>query len=173
MPAPGSSGRGFSFLACGFFRVCRGRFCLRYGVGIRQNATSRDRFEAMRRLVSLQRSIARLLMLVMLAAALFPVLAHASASVHGPASGWIEVCTVNGVETRAAPAQDDPARPAMLVEHCPYCLVSSLDDLLPPVSASPVVPAERDGSHVLPALPLPPAATVWSAAHPRAPPALV
>lgn len=128
----------------------------------------------MRRIVSLQPGIARLLMLVMLAAALFPVLGHAFQSGHAPASGWIEVCTVNGVETRAAPAQDsEPSRPAMLVEHCPYCLISSLDDLLPSTTALSVLPVVQAGAHFLSfrlALQL---ASVWPAAQPRAPPALV
>jgi hypothetical protein len=125
----------------------------------------------MRGSVSLQRSIARLVILVMLAAALFPVLGHASASARG-ALGWVEVCTVGGVEVRSIAAGDSqPSSPALLVAHCPYCLVSSSDDALPVASAVTAVPAGAAGTAFPLLISFGASPPIWPAAQPRAPPA--
>lgn len=89
----------------------------------------------MRRFVFLQRSTARLVILVMLAAALFPTLGHAFAADKAGSFGWMEVCTAGGIEVRSVAVEDQsPAKPSLLVEHCPYCLVSSADDAFLPIS---------------------------------------
>ena len=104
----------------------------------------------MRRFVFLQRSAARLVILVMLAAALFPTLGHAFAADRAGSFGWMEVCTTGGIEVRSVAVDDQaPAKPSLLVEHCPYCLVSSFDDGCLPISVSAVF-AASEGS-VLPA----------------------
>jgi hypothetical protein len=126
----------------------------------------------MRRFVRLHRSLSRLVILVMLAAALFPALGHAFASGKLADPGWMEVCTVGGVETRsAATGESGPSVPALLVEHCPYCLMSSFDDVFPKASASAVFPVRDADVLLFPLVSSVTSVPIWPAALPRAPPA--
>ena len=128
----------------------------------------------MRCFVRLQATFSRLLILVVLAAALFPALGHAFAPGKSAELAWVEVCTVGGIETRNVFSGDsEPSAPALLVEHCPYCLVSSFDDTFPAAPGPALVPASGPDA----ALPVLDSSAVsvatWPAALPRAPPVAV
>src|SRR5690554_4405338 len=126
----------------------------------------------MRRFVRLHPSLSRLLVLVMVAAALFPALGHAFASGKSPDPVWTEVCTVGGLEVRhVAVSEPGPSGLALLVQHCPYCLVPSFDDSFVGARA-PAIVVRGGADAVLPALDsTATSSTPWSAALPRAPPA--
>lgn len=125
----------------------------------------------MRRFVRLQGLFSRLLILVMLAAALLPALGHALTPDRGNGPHWVEVCTVGGVETRAWSSEDStPKSPSLLVEHCPYCLVSSSDDPFYPQSVSVKLAAKEGTMGFPPSVFADGSSSDWPAAHPRAPP---
>lgn len=126
----------------------------------------------MPRFTRLQRSLSRLVIFVMLAAALFPALGHAFTSGKSADAGWVEVCTVGGIESRkVAPSDSDPSAPALLIEHCPFCLVSSSEDVFPAVSAPAFVPASGSDATLFPLVSSAIFVPTWPAALPRAPPA--
>lgn len=128
----------------------------------------------MRCYIRLQRSLSRLIILAMLAAALLPALGSALAAERAGAPHWIEVCSVGGVEARAAsPADSSPSVPSLLVEHCPYCLLSSFDDLLTGPAPSGLPSGDTTAAISPPQSVVVRIAVVWPAAHPRAPPAAV
>jgi len=130
-----------------------------------------DRSADMRRFVRLQRSVSRLLILAMLAVALFPALGQATSASGRDAPGWVEVCTVGGVEHRLLPEHDPlPVGPRLLVEHCPFCLVPSFDDLLPPAQVTHPVAVDGVPVRVDRATTGPRPSPAWPAAHARAPP---
>jgi hypothetical protein len=109
----------------------------------------------------------------MLALALVPTLSHALAFARGQ-SDLAEVCTSQG--PRLAAIGDESPAPAgatlVHVEHCPLCSLQAASLGLPPAAAEGI--ALLNLSHALPALFLaaPRPLFAWSAAQPRAPPAV-
>jgi hypothetical protein len=78
------------------------------------------------RSIHLRRMISRAALLAVLASALLPTLGHANT---GP-SGWIEICTAEGIAWQPRPDDPPPQRAAGFVEHCAYCLTPT-DDAVP------------------------------------------
>lgn len=83
----------------------------------------------------LRRTLAWWLMAVMLLGALAPTVSRARAAAQDPRGlSWLEVCTPQGLQRVAA--QDDGSAPpaAVMVDHCPLCVLSG-DRLAPPACA--------------------------------------
>lgn len=68
------------------------------------------------------RSLSRFLLVLMVLAWLTPSALQAAQS--PMAVGWMEVCTPNGIERHALPAQEGEADwPLQALKHCPLCLI--------------------------------------------------
>ncbi|MFC5474738.1 DUF2946 domain-containing protein [Paraherbaspirillum soli] len=111
-----------------------------------------------------------------LLASLAPSISHAIAAAQG-GTPWIEICTTGGNKFVPAADGQDPSSPTpaehgIHLEHCPFCFTHGGSLGLPPADAL-TVPAVS-GTSLLPSLfyqsshPL----FAWSAAQPRAPPAV-
>ena len=125
---------------------------------------------------SMHRLSARIALFAILLAALAPSISHAIASAKGVPNGWMEVCTVEGAKLvqvdAGKPAAPAPVEKSLHFEHCPFCIghavalgIPSTNHIELPVAAgTSVVPVLfYQASHPL---------FAWTAAQPRAPPAL-
>lgn len=123
-------------------------------------------------------SLAWFAIVAMLALALLPGVARAMASAHGDGSGWVEVCTAQGMVRMAldGAAGDLPSGPVAPdsasghLDHCPFCSLSAQAVGLP--SAPPLVlDMSACAGHLPPLFRLAPRTLfAWSSAQPRAPP---
>lgn len=115
----------------------------------------------------------------MLALAMLPTVSRAMASAQGDGSGWIEVCTAQGMMRMALDGAtgDLPSGPVPPgsasghLDHCPYCSLTAQAVGLPP--APPLAPdLSACAGHLPPLFLLAPRTLfAWSSAQPRAPPA--
>ena len=114
-------------------------------------------------------------MLAILFSALAPSVSHALAA-RGSSDGFVEICTVNGVElvSLVTGERQKPVKDALFhhMEHCAFCAThGGTFALLPPVALTLAVVGGHD---LFPSLfylaPTP--LFAWSAAQPRGPPAL-
>jgi Protein of unknown function (DUF2946) len=117
-----------------------------------------------------------LALLVMVALAILPTLAHALARSQGGTTTWAEVCTPQGMKLVAVDLDDATAGAAgqaqagSHLEHCPYCTGSGTPPALP---AAPFTSPDFDPrASFLPPLYLqaPHTLFAWRSAQPRAPP---
>jgi hypothetical protein len=113
-------------------------------------------------------------LLAVLFGALAPALSHALPAA-GDQTGQVQVCTMAGMKTISV-GQAGPAKPGTPVDghflkHCPYCAAHDGTPFPPsgarPVLLPPAAPATFPALFYRAPGPL----FVWSAAHPRAPPA--
>lgn len=80
----------------------------------------------------LRRTLAWWMLAVMLLGALTPTVSRARAAVNGATSvTWMEVCTAQGMTQVAALEDDGAPTTAVVVDHCPLCVLG-LDRLAPP-----------------------------------------
>lgn len=83
----------------------------------------------------LRRKLAWWLLAVMLLGALAPTVSRARAAVQDPRGvNWMEVCTPQGMQQVAAQDVGHAPASAVVVDHCPLCVLSS-DRLTPPSPA--------------------------------------
>lgn len=116
--------------------------------------------------------LARLVVLVLLLAAMAPGLSRALAFAQGQIAPWSQVCTASMDVGTAAMAQPDGVTDHWL-EHCPLCHLASDQPAWPPSEAWP---AQWAPAPLRPVPPLwlhaPRPLPVWAAVRSRAPPAL-
>lgn len=128
----------------------------------------------MHKFVTQRLVVAWIALLGVLFAALSPTISHAMGAATPAAAMEVEVCTAQGMVVVAldeAPDRPAPA-PDHMAKHCPYCAVHGGAPALLPAHAFAFPVLARDTSHpplfYRSATPL----FAWSAANPRAPPAM-
>lgn len=127
------------------------------------------------RLRARQRITAWIATFAVLLGALAPAISQAMAGASAADMGWMDVCTVAGMERvaigDAGQKQDGPASPAM--EHCPYCFTHAGSFGLPPADPAVFIPAAA--AEVMPPLyyVAPRPLFAWANPHSRAPPSFV
>jgi hypothetical protein len=126
---------------------------------------------------SLRRVAAWIACLAILMAALAPTLSHALAAARGSSDTWMEICSASSIKfikvaVSDNPGEPAPAKPAMQMDHCPFCLTHAGALGMPPPIATFAVPLIVH----LPTFPAlfyqsPRPLFLWAAAQSRAPPA--
>jgi hypothetical protein len=109
----------------------------------------------------------------MLALALLPTLSHTLSFSRGAPSALSEVCTPQGARVVANDSLPDPSPAAFgHLEHCPFCSLHAGAWGMPPATPGHIEPLAL--AHAVPPLFLaaPRPLFAWSAAQPRAPPAI-
>jgi hypothetical protein len=102
---------------------------------------------------------------------LAPAISNAMADSASP--GWMDVCSSVGIAVTKISNQDQPGKPSLHFEHCPYCFTHAGTFAMPatPVFSLPVVKANFPFPQLYyqSSQPL----FAWSSAQPRAPPLFV
>lgn len=106
-------------------------------------------------------------------AALAPSLAHALGTAKTPS--WKEVCSVDGAKKLQddADGSGDPAAPAHVFEHCPFCSLHLPALGMPPIAEVDVLDLRLRDEVPLAFFVAPRTPHAWISAQPRAPPILV
>jgi hypothetical protein len=123
------------------------------------------------------RMISWIAIVAVCASVFVPVASHVLAAWSGSSSPWDEICSSIGIKRQSSAAANAgselPASPVTLDQdgQCPYCLPSANPAAVPSKPAS-VTPTAGDGTSrfLFFFISTAPAAFVWDAAHPRAPP---
>jgi Protein of unknown function (DUF2946) len=120
-----------------------------------------------------RRALARVVLTLLLAAALVPTLSRGLAHARGLAEPWAQLCATPGSAAARQPTPADSQAWHHLLEHCPLCsLDRDLPAWMPPVLAAlPLLALAHAGPQDWFFQPLRTPQARWRA-QPRAPPAL-